>query len=154
MATSSDDDFPSAKECMKTIAVAEAEKASEYMRRQSAAEAEKRALMERFEKPSGVSDEERLKRAKAIIQWAVNNGLTEVQVIRFRTPICTVGACHQSSRLAGKHAPRLPKSSPFGPQLRPPGIPLAIDYPFPEWHAGTSAWRELSVSWESGLRGR
>jgi len=62
MATSSDDDFPSAKECMKTIAVAEAEKASDYMRRQSAAEAEKRALMERFEKPSGVSDEERLKR--------------------------------------------------------------------------------------------
>jgi len=58
MATNTDDDFPSANECMKTIAVAEAEKASEYMRRQSAAEAEKRALMERFEKPSGVSDEE------------------------------------------------------------------------------------------------
>ena len=89
MATSSDDDFPSAKECMKTIAVAEAEKASEYMRRQSAAEAEKRALMERFEKPSGVSDEERLKRAKAIIQRAVNNGLTEVQVIRFPNSLCT-----------------------------------------------------------------
>jgi hypothetical protein len=35
---SDDDDFLSAKECMKTIAVA-AEKASEYMRRQ-AAEAE------------------------------------------------------------------------------------------------------------------
>jgi hypothetical protein len=51
MSKTSDDDFPSAKECMKTIAVAEAEKASEYMRRQSAAEAEKRALMERFEKP-------------------------------------------------------------------------------------------------------
>ena len=89
MATSSDDDFPSAKECMKTIAVAEAEKATEYMRRQSAAEAEKRALMERFEKPSGVSDEERLKRAKAIIQRAVNNGLTEVQVIRFPNTVCT-----------------------------------------------------------------
>jgi hypothetical protein len=83
MSKTSDDDFPSAKECMKTIAVAEAEKASEYMRRESAAEADKRALMERFEKPSGVSDEERLKRAKAIIRRAVNNGLTEVQVIRF-----------------------------------------------------------------------
>lgn len=41
MSTNSDDDFPSAKECMKTIAVAEAEKASEYMRAQTAAEAER-----------------------------------------------------------------------------------------------------------------
>jgi hypothetical protein len=89
MATTPDDEFPSAKDCMKTIAMAEAEKASEYMRGQSAAEAEKRALMERFEKPSGVSDEERLRRAKAIIQRAVNNGLTEVQVIRFPNALCT-----------------------------------------------------------------
>ena len=86
---SDDDDFPSAKECMKTIAVAEAEKASEYMRRQAAAEAEKKALVERFEKPSGVSDEERLKRAKAIVKRAVNNGMTEVQVIRFPNTLCT-----------------------------------------------------------------
>jgi hypothetical protein len=89
MATTPDDEFPSAKDCMKTIAMAEAEKASEYMRGQSAAEAEKRALMERFEKPSGVSDDERLKRAKVIIQRAVNNGLTEVQVIRFPNTLCT-----------------------------------------------------------------
>jgi hypothetical protein len=55
---------------MRKIAEAESEKASEYMRRQAAAEAEKRALMERFTEPSGVSDEERLKRAAAIIQRA------------------------------------------------------------------------------------
>ena len=59
MSTEPNDLLPSAKDCMKKIAEAEAEKASEYMRRQTAAEAEKRALMERFEKPSGVSDDER-----------------------------------------------------------------------------------------------
>jgi hypothetical protein len=57
MATSSEDDFPSAKECMKTIAVAEAEKASDYMRRQSAAEAEKRALMERTHRRTSARQE-------------------------------------------------------------------------------------------------
>jgi hypothetical protein len=74
---------------MKKIAEAEAEKASEYMRRQAAAEAEKRALMERFEKPSGVSDDERLKRAAAIIKRAVDNGLTEVLVGRFPNTLLT-----------------------------------------------------------------
>ena len=81
--------LPSAKDCMKKIALAEAEKASEYMRRQAAAEAEKRALMDRFEKPSGVSDEERLKRAAIIIKRAVDNGLTEVLVGRFPNTLFT-----------------------------------------------------------------
>jgi hypothetical protein len=59
------DELPSAADNMKEIALAEAEKASAYMRKQAAADAEKRELLERFEKPSGVSDEERLKRAGA-----------------------------------------------------------------------------------------
>ena len=77
------DELPSAADNMKKIALAEAEKASAYMRKQAAAEAEKRDLLERFEKPSGVSDEERLKRAGAIIRRAVDNGLTEVFIGRF-----------------------------------------------------------------------
>jgi hypothetical protein len=89
MSTDPNDLLPSAKDCMKKIAEAEAEKASEYMRRQAAAEAEKRALMERFEKPSGVSDDERLKRAAAIIKRAVDNGLTEVLVGRFPNTLLT-----------------------------------------------------------------
>jgi hypothetical protein len=76
------DELPSATDCMKKIALAEAEKASGYMRKQAAAEAEKRELLERLEKPSGVSDEERLKRAATIIKRAVDNGLTEVFVGR------------------------------------------------------------------------
>ena len=39
--------------------------------------------MERFEKPSGVSDEERMKRAAAIFRRAVDNGQTEFFIGRF-----------------------------------------------------------------------
>jgi uncharacterized protein (DUF1778 family) len=84
-------DLPTAKDLMKHIAQKEAEKASEYMRRQSAADAEKKALMEKLSKPSGVSDAEALRRLMAIIQRAVSNGLTEVQVSRFPNTLCTDG---------------------------------------------------------------
>ena len=83
------DELPSAADNMKKIALAEAEKASAYMRKQAAAEAEKRELLDRFEKPSGVSDEERLKRAGAIIRRAVDNGLTEVFIGRFPNALFT-----------------------------------------------------------------
>jgi hypothetical protein len=41
-------ELPTAKELMKQIAQQEAEKASEYVRREAAAEREKKALMERI----------------------------------------------------------------------------------------------------------
>jgi hypothetical protein len=87
--TSIDDVLPSAIDCRKISAEREAEKASEFMRRQAEADAEKKALMERLEKPSGVSDEERMRRAAAIIKRAVSNGLTEVEVGRFPNTLCT-----------------------------------------------------------------
>lgn len=59
------------------------------MRESNAAEAEKTALLERFSKPSGVSDQDRLERAAAIIKRAADNGLTEVQVMRFPNELCT-----------------------------------------------------------------
>ena len=89
MAINVDDVLPSAADLKKRIAEAEAEKASEYMRKQAAAEAEKKALFDQLQKPSGVSDEERLKRAAAIINRAVNNGLTEVMVGRFPNQLFT-----------------------------------------------------------------
>ena len=84
-----DDLLPTAAECVKTMALAEAEKASEEARKHSAAEAEKKALLERLQKPSGVSDEDRLKKAAAIIKRAVDNGLTEVRVGQFPNILCT-----------------------------------------------------------------
>jgi hypothetical protein len=80
---------PSAKALMEKIALAEADKASEEMRRRAAEEAEKKALIERLIKPSGLSDEEVMKKAAVIIERAAKNGLTEVQVYRFPNTICT-----------------------------------------------------------------
>jgi hypothetical protein len=89
MTTSFDDLLPKADDCMRKIAEVEAEKASEYIRKQQAADAEKRALMDKLSNPSGVSDEERMKRAAAIVKRAVDNGLTEVEVMRFPNQLCT-----------------------------------------------------------------
>jgi hypothetical protein len=86
---SASDELPTAADNMKKIALAEAEKASAYVHKQAAAEAEKRELLERFAKPSGVSDDERLKRAAAIIKRAVDNGLTEVFIGRFPNALFT-----------------------------------------------------------------
>lgn len=91
MAAGTDDVLPSALDCRKQSALMEAEKASEYMRKRQAAEAEKKELLDRLAKPSGVSDEERMKRAAAIIKRAVANGLTEVEVTRFSNKLCTDG---------------------------------------------------------------
>jgi molybdopterin-biosynthesis enzyme MoeA-like protein len=82
---------PTASELREKAALAEAEKASEAMRRKAAEEAEKKELIERLTKPSGVSDEEALKRVAVIIQRAVSNGRTEVQVYRFPNSLCTDG---------------------------------------------------------------
>ena len=89
MSTMPDELLPAAADCRKKIAEVEAEKATEYLRKQAAVEAEKKALLEKLEKPSGVSDEERMKRAAAIIRRAVDNGLTEVFVGRFPNRLCT-----------------------------------------------------------------
>ena len=89
MTTTIDDVLPTAKDLQKKLALAEAEKASEFARRLAAEEAEKKAMLEHFSKPSGVSENERMKRAAAIIQRAVANGQTEVFVGRFPNVICT-----------------------------------------------------------------
>jgi hypothetical protein len=81
--------LPTAQELMKQIALKEAEKASAAMRERTAAEAEKQALLEKFTKPSGVSDTERLARATAIIKRAAGNGLSEVEVGRFPNQLFT-----------------------------------------------------------------
>ena len=84
-----DDILPSAKDLQKKLALAEAEKAAESARRAAAEDAEKKALLDHFAKPSGVSDEVRMQRAAAIIQRAVSNGQTEVFVVKFPNSLCT-----------------------------------------------------------------
>ncbi len=81
--------LPSAKSVMEKIALAEGEKASAAMKVHAQQEAEKQALIDRLSKPSGLSDEEVMKKAAAIIERAAKNGLTEVQVYRFPNTLCT-----------------------------------------------------------------
>jgi len=88
-APSIDDLIPNAKQIQKEAALKEAEKAEGYARLVAAAESEKRALIERLSRPSGKSEEEKVQLASAVIQRAVRNGLTEVQVYRFPNSLCT-----------------------------------------------------------------
>src|SRR6201991_3410349 len=84
-----DDLIPNAIQIRKEAALKEAEKADEYARLAAAAESEKRALIERLSRPSGKSEEEKIALASTVIQRAVRNGLTEVQVYRFPNSLCT-----------------------------------------------------------------
>ncbi|QQO12423.1 hypothetical protein JJB99_23435 [Bradyrhizobium diazoefficiens] len=84
-----DDLIPNATQIRKEAALKEAEKADQYVRLAAAAEAEKLALIERLGKPSGKSEEEKIQLASTIIQRAVRNGLTDVQVYRFPNTLCT-----------------------------------------------------------------
>src|SRR5262245_17782904 len=77
------DTLPSAKDIMKQLAQVQAEKASIAAKAKAKEDAEKQALIDKLMKASGVPDEERMKRAAALIERAANNGLYEVQVLRF-----------------------------------------------------------------------
>jgi uncharacterized protein (DUF1778 family) len=89
MSTKPDVKLPSAEDFMQKMALAEAEEASKEARLRAEAEAEKKALLDQLSKPSGVSDEEAIARAIKIIERAVSNHLTEVEVHRFPNNLCT-----------------------------------------------------------------
>lgn len=99
--------LPSAKEVMERLALLEAQKASDKAKAKQAAEAEKKALIEKLQMPSGVSDEEALRRVAAIVERAVSNGLTEVQVFRFPNDYSTDhGRNHSGRTWVGEHPHR------------------------------------------------
>ena len=128
--------LPTAQALMEKLALAEAEKASQAARKHAAEEAEKKALIDKLTKPSGVSDEEALKRAAAIVERAVANGLTEVQVYRFPNTLCTDHGRAINQQEAGWEATLtgVPKEiyEFWDRQLRPLGYKLKvqiIDFP-------------------------
>ena len=84
-----DDLIPSAKDIQKQAALKEAQKTDEHARRLAAMDAEKHALIDRLSKPSGLSEDEKVKLASTVIQRAVRNGLSEVQVYRFPNSLCS-----------------------------------------------------------------
>jgi hypothetical protein len=87
--SAADDLLPKADDLRRKIAEVEAQKASDFLRKQAVENAEKKDLLDRLSKPSGVADDERMKRAAAIINRAVANGLTEVLVGTFPNMVCT-----------------------------------------------------------------
>ena len=81
--------LPSAKEVREKIALAEAEEAEKQARIRAEAEAEKKALIAELSKPSGISEEEAMRRAMAIIERGIKNRKTESEVFRFPNQLCT-----------------------------------------------------------------
>jgi hypothetical protein len=84
-----DDLLPTAKDFLKKLAVAEADEAAKQAKKDAEAEAEKQALLDQLRAPSGVSDEEAIRRALKMIERAVSNGKSEIQVYRFPNKLCT-----------------------------------------------------------------
>ena len=89
MAAKIDDLIPSAKQIQKEAALKEAQKAEEHAKKRAAAEAEKQKLIDKLSQPSGLSEEDKVKLAANVIQRAVRNGLTEVEVYRFPNSLTT-----------------------------------------------------------------
>jgi hypothetical protein len=78
-----------AQQMREKLALDQAQKAADAERRLAAAEAEKKALIEKLSKPPDITENERIKRAATIIERAVANGMTEVEVMRFPNSLCT-----------------------------------------------------------------
>ncbi len=149
MSATIDDVLPTAADCRRKSAEQEAEKAADYARRHAIAEAEKKALLDRLEKPSGVTDEERMERAAAIIKRAVNNGLTELEVGRFPNALFT-----DKGRAINQQEPGwettltgLPKElyAFWKQHLQPRGYRLKFQ--IAEWPNGMPGDISLSLSW-------
>ena len=121
---------------MAKIAKVEGEKASKAMKAHEAAEAEKQALLDRLSRPSGLSDDEVMEKAAIIVNRAVENGMTSVQVFRFPNHICTDNgrAINQAEEGWEKTLTGVPKEiyDFWQRQLKPRGYHMRfeiIDYP-------------------------
>ena len=141
--------LPTAEQMMEKLALAEADKADEAARKHKEAEAEKKLLLDKITKPSGVSDEEAMKRVAVIIQRAVSNGLTEVLVYRFPNQLCTdLGrAINQQEPGWEKTLTGLPKEMYefWDRRLRPLGYKLKVQ--IVDWPGGMPGDVGISLKW-------
>lgn len=83
--------LPTANEMQQRAAINEAEKAERYAQKLVAAAVEKQTLIEKLSKPSDLSRQEKVALAAIIIQRAVQNGLSEVELYRFSGSLCSDG---------------------------------------------------------------
>ena len=150
MAEKMDELIPSAKDIQKQAAIKEAEKADQHARASAAAEAEKRALIEKLSKPSGLSEEEKVKLASTVIQRAVRSGLNEVQVYRFPNILCTDRGRAINQQEAGweKTLTGIPKEifQLWSDYLKPRGY--RIRYQIIDFPGGMPGDVGITISWK------
>jgi molybdopterin-biosynthesis enzyme MoeA-like protein len=141
--------LPSAKEMMEKLALAEAEKAEAAARKQAELEAEKKLLLDKVTKPSGVSDEEAMKRVAVIVNRSVANGLTEVLVYRFPNELCTDRGRAINQQEAGweKTLTGLPKEMYefWERRLKPLGYKLKVQ--IVDWPGGMPGDVGITLKW-------
>ncbi|GGI19789.1 hypothetical protein [Bradyrhizobium guangdongense] len=141
--------IPNAMQIRKEAALKEAEKAEEYAKLAAAAEAEKNALIERLSKPSGKTEDEKIKLAASIIQRAVRNGLTEVLVYRFPNTLCTDKGRAINQQEAGweKTLTGIPKEifQLWSDYLKPRGY--RIGYQIIDFPGGVPGDIGVTISW-------
>ena len=145
-----DDLIPSAKEIQKEAALREAVKAEEHAKRLAAAEAEKRAMIDKLSKPSGLTEDEKVKLASTVIQRAVRNGLSEVQVYRFPNSLCTDHgrAVNQMEKGFEKTLTGIPKEiyQLWSDYLQPRGY--RIRYQIIDFPGGVPGDIAITISWD------
>ena len=142
--------IPSAKEIQKKAALRESAKAEEHARRLAAAEAEKRLMIEKLSQPSGLSEEEKVKLASTVIQRAVRNGLSEVQIYRFPNSLCTDHgrAINQMEKGWEKTLNGIPKEiyQLWSDYLQPRGY--RIRYQIVDFPGGAPGDISVTLSWD------
>ena len=87
--TMTDTLLPPAADWARKLALAESEDAAKQSRALQEAERQKKELLDQLSNPSGVSDEQAIQRTLAMIEGAVKNCRTEVQIYRFPNQLCT-----------------------------------------------------------------
>ena len=146
-----DDLIPNAWEIQKQAALIEAQKADEHAKRMAAAEAEKQALIDRLSKPSGLTEEEKVQLASNVIQRAVRNGLSEVQVYRFPNTLCTDKgrAINQMEKGWEKTLTGIPKEifQLWTDYLQPRGY--RIRYQIIDFPGGVPGDVGITISWDA-----
>lgn len=89
MAENLDDVLPTAQQVRAQLALQAAEKAEEDAQRRAGTAAGQQELIDELSRPSGLSEDAKVKLAATVIERAVRNGLKEIQVYKFPNIMCT-----------------------------------------------------------------
>ena len=150
MANSIDQLLPTAQQVMKQAALKEAERAAQSQRRIDALAKEKKALIDKLSKPSGLTEEAKVKLAANTINRAVSNGLTEVQVYRFPNSLCSDRgrAINQMEKGWEKTLNGIPKEiyQLWSDYLQPRGY--RIRYQIVDFPGGVPGDIAITISWD------